>query len=592
MEREWMARRRPARMAVILLLCVGLLAPLANPPVAAAAPQYGVLETVGDFLSLGANTVRELQEAIVLASGEAGALLQGLKNDLESLVQTLSEAYQDNLNITLNSLDAFTRNKLFELQALVDQVNGALQEDIRLISQEAKDVIRQAGLRVRQATAELEQSLKNVVVVAGETGAFLVDRVVFTAILVIALVLLGLGLLLFIFLLFTRRVPAGWAGALVLGLMGLFILITGALVLSPTVRLFVVTFTGIGLQDRLEAVADQPRILDVLPDPIILGDTREVDVWGSHLRLNGASPTATIGLREVPVSAASDQRVVVNVAGLDAPDGSANLVLRYGGEEGPAEVVKLARATPVPQPPDLEITGFALNPPSPVEDGNARATITVRNAGSGPAQNFVLQWQPFANSTATAIKTLVDQLAPGASRAFTFDFAYPNVGAFDSLAAVDPPPGTVAETNETNNSRALRVNVQPRPPRQVRVTVVFDRVTIHDDSDGVLKGEGDLFFDFNVGGQRKRFPPSGTRDMGSGETHNLGVRFDLTLTENEALTVFVNGTDVDDGDEDDAMGSVSASFGRAQNWGQGAHSDRSRQPNNYTLHYQISVTQP
>jgi hypothetical protein len=587
-----MMRRRLGSVAAVLLLFTGLLAPLANPRPAAAAPRYGVLQTVGDFLSLGANTVRELQEAIELASGEAAALLQGLKNDLESLVQTLSEAYQDNLNITLNSLDAFTRNKLFELQALVDQVNRALQDDIRLIGQEARDVIRQAGLRVRQATAELEQSLKNVVVVAGETGAFLVDRVVFTAILVIALVLLGLGLLLFIFLLFTRRVPAGWVGVLVLGLMGVFVLLNGALVLSPSVRLFVITFTGLGLQERLEAVADKPRILDVLPDPIILGDTREVDVWGSHLRLNGTPPTATIGLREVPVNAASDQRVVVDVASLDAPDGSTNLVLRYGGEEGPAEVVRLARATPVPQPPDLEIVGFALNPPSPVEDGNTRATLTVRNAGGGPAQNFVLQWQPFANSTATAIKTLVDQLAPGASRSFTFDFAYPNAGAFDTLAVVDPPPGTVAETSEANNSRALRVNVQPRPPRQVRVTVVFDRVTIHDDSDGVLKGEGDLYFDFNVNGQRRRFPGSGTRDMGSGETHNLGVRFDLTLAETEALTLFANGTDVDDVDEDDAMGSVSVSFGRAQNWGQGAHSDRSRQPNNYTLHYQISVTQP
>ena len=53
----------------------------------------------------------------------------------------------------------FTRNKLFELQTLVDQVNRTLQDDIRLISQQAKDVIREAGLRVRQATLELRVTL-------------------------------------------------------------------------------------------------------------------------------------------------------------------------------------------------------------------------------------------------------------------------------------------------------------------------------------------------------------------------------------------------------------------------------------------------
>ena len=580
-----------SRLILVLVLLLGVVAPLSRPSPVYAAPRAGVLQTVGDFLSLGANTIRELQEAIALASSEAQALLETLMSNVESLVQTLSEAYQDNLNITLNSLDAFTRNKLFELQALIDQVNRTLQEDIKLISQEAKNVIREASLRVRQSVAELEQTLENVLVVAGETGAFLVDRVVFTAILIIALVLLGLGLLLFIFLLFTKRVPTGWVGILVMVLMGLFILLNGALVLSPTVRLFVVTFTGVGLQERLEEVASKPRILDVLPDPVVLGDTREVDVWGSNLRPGGTPPAARIGTNDVPVSAASDQRVVVNVAGFQAPEGSANLTLLYGGEEGPVEVVRLVQVTPVPQPPDLEIAGFSLNPASPVAGGNARATITVRNRGNGAADRVVLRWQAIAGVNASIFNTLINSLAPGASTSLSFDFVFPNPGAFDSVAVVDPPPGTIAETNEANNSRTLRVTVQPRPPRLVRIRVSFDRVTIHDDSDGAFKGEGDLFFDFNVGGQRRRFPASGTRDMGTGETHNIGVVFDLTITENEALTIFVNGTDVDDVDEDDAMGTVDKSFGRAQNWGAGSHSDRSLRPNNYTIHYSISVTQ-
>lgn len=71
-------RERTKRHA-IRALCGMLLAALlvgSNAMPAAAAPPAGVLQTVGDFLSLGANTMRELQEAIKLASGEAKQLLQ------------------------------------------------------------------------------------------------------------------------------------------------------------------------------------------------------------------------------------------------------------------------------------------------------------------------------------------------------------------------------------------------------------------------------------------------------------------------------------------------------------------------------------
>ena len=123
----------------------------------------------------------------------------------------MSQTYQDNLNVTINSLDAATRNKLLELQGLIDQVNQTLQQDIALASQAAKDVIRKASLEIRRATLELEQSLKNVIIVGGETAAYVVDRAIYDAILVIALVLLGVGLLVFILLLFLRRLPQGLA---------------------------------------------------------------------------------------------------------------------------------------------------------------------------------------------------------------------------------------------------------------------------------------------------------------------------------------------------------------------------------------------
>ena len=398
-DRHPFAIRFFVRLSLIAILLMSQLTILTPP--AAAAPVAGVVQTVGDFLSLGANTVRELQDAIQIAGAEVRGTLDQLNNDISTIVQTLSQTYQDNLNVTINSLDAATRNKLLELQGLIDQVNQTLQQDIALASQAAKDVIRKASLEIRRATLELEQSLKNVIIVGGETAAYVVDRAIYNAILVIAIVMLGVGLLVFILLLFLRRLPQGLACALLIGFIAFYLALFGSLALVPPVRGYAMTFTGIGLEQRLEKVANEPRILDIIPDRIILGDTREVEIWGNTLRPQDQSPTVKIADRSVPVSAASNERVVANVAGFSAAEGSTNLVLTYEGRDGPREVVQLVRLTPTPTPPDLVITGFSIDPASPVQRGNARATITVRNQGNGAARSFVVQWRPSAGIRAS-----------------------------------------------------------------------------------------------------------------------------------------------------------------------------------------------
>ena len=300
-DRRPFAIRSFVRLSLIAILLMSQLTPILTPP-AAAAPVAGVVQTIGDFLSLGANTVRELQDAIQIAGAEVRGTLDQLNNDISTIVQTLSQTYQDNLNVTINSLDAATRNKLLELQGLIDQVNQTLQQDIALASDAAKDVIRKASLEIRRATLELEQGLKNVIIVGGETAAYVVDRAIYNAILVIAIVMLGVGLLVFILLLFLRRLPQGLARALLIGFIAFYLALFGSLALVPPVRGYAMTFTGIGLEQRLEKVANEPRILDIIPDRIILGDTREVEIWGNTLRPQDQSPTVKIADRSVPVT--------------------------------------------------------------------------------------------------------------------------------------------------------------------------------------------------------------------------------------------------------------------------------------------------
>jgi hypothetical protein len=575
------------------LLSVILLVTLVGAPVARAYDNSAsILQTIGDFLSLGANTVREVQEAIQLASGEAKALLEQLEGQLNQLLATVSQTYQDNLNITIDSLDAATRNKLLELQTILDQVNQQLQEDIRLISDEAQETIRTASREIQTSIITLEQSLTNVIVVGGETAAFILDLAVFNAILIVSLVLLAIGLLVFVWLLFSKRFPGGLAGVLAFVFIIAYVGVFGALILVPTARTFVMTFTGIGLKQRLETVTDQPRVVAIIPESILLGETREVQVWGSSLLPDNQIPTVRIASSTVPVSASSSQQIVANVTSLSAPDGSTNLALEYPERDPITSVVRIIQPTPVPQPPDLVITSFSISPTSPVQRQNARATITIRNQGGLEARNFTLQWKPFAAHPGES--TLVSRLNPGQSQTFNFDHAYINTGAFDSVAVVDVF-NSVAESNEGNNNQTRRVTVQPAPPRQARVTVTFTQITIHSDADPIAEGE--LFLDFNINGVTRRFPRSGTRSMTDGQTITLNETFTFTLTEGSStLNIFVNGTDEDSPgfpafDDHDPMGTVTRTFNSGNQWGAGSHSVRSTCPDGcYTLHFNITTT--
>ncbi len=586
---------RQDRIFLHLFLVAAILISQSSPlltPRAIAAPPAGPLQTIGDFLSLGANTARELQNAIQLATGEARAILEELNGNLNTLISTLSQTYRDNLYVTLDSLDAATHSKLLELKGMIDQINEQLQQDIMLASQEAQNVIRRASLEIRRATFELEQSVKNTIIVAGETGVYVVDRAVYDGILFASLILLGLGLLLFIWLLFSRRVPSGWARYAVIGFMAAYLALFGAMALVPPVRAYAMTFTGVGLQQRLEVVKPQPRILDTFPDTVIIGKTKELEIWGTTLFPENHSPSVKIAGTPVPVNASDDKRVVANVSGLNLPDGSRDVVLAYDGRDGPREVVKFFRLTPTPAPPDLIISNYTIDPPSPVARGNARATITVRNQGSGPvSKSFAVRWIP--GSTILPKDTQVGNLGAGQSQTFTFDYSYLTPGRVDAVAIVDPL-NFVTETSEGNNSLTRSFNVQPAPQRRARVGVTFTQITVHDDADPAAAGE--IWLNFNISGQTGRWPESGTKSVNSGNTLTINKRFEVILTETESLSVYVNGTDEDNPgfplfDDHDAMGSVNRPYNTGQEWGKGSHSERSTCPDGcYTIHYNIDVT--
>ncbi|MBZ0300728.1 MAG: hypothetical protein K8J31_13345, partial [Anaerolineae bacterium] len=624
------------------------------------------LETIGDFLSLGANTVRELQQAIQIAGSEVRATLEQLEGTLLDLMNELQETYQNNLNITLDSIDALTRNKILELENMMLTVNELLQDDIRLISDEAKGVIQEAALRARVLSDDIKRDLQDVVIVAGETGVFLIERTAENIVIIASVILLAVGLLIFVGLLLRGGVKGtGFAAILGYLLLLAYVALFGALILVPQFRGFVMTSVGIGLRDRLETIINQPNVFAVIPDEIKVGETEEIEIWGSQLTPNGEQPTITIAGSAVPVAAIGGDRIVLDVSavvasaaaeatdsldelqgvdevvlsqrlvsgpdsgseeveaealpigpirdgvfvkpidfgdlvridpgviikpgvglpggGVQLPSGSATLKLDYATFEDVATVVRIIPPVPPVPPADLRISSFSITPSGLVRNQNATSTITIRNDGGTAAANFQLRWKPTA--THPGLSTNVSSLGPNSSQTFTFNHAYSTVGTFDSVATVDVL-NSVAESNEGNNSSQRSVAVAEQPPRLARVTVTFTGVTVHDDADPWPKGDGEIWLTFDINGSTGRFPTSGTSGIGSGSTKSFTRTFTVTVAEGETLNVFVNGKEGDDDSDDDQMGTVSKTFTTGQNWGSGAHNDKSSCPDGcYTIHY-------
>ncbi|MBX3062065.1 MAG: hypothetical protein KF726_03760 [Anaerolineae bacterium] len=553
--------------------------------------------TIGGLIVFGKLALDKIdsiaQNAINNAGQQVRDSLEELRAQIANVIDELQKAYQDNLSITIDSLDSFTTGKLIQFQNMVEAVNQKLQEDINLIQQATKDVINTAATQVRQLGAEIQQRLQNVVVVTAEAAVFVIDRTLFNVVLVISLILLGLGLLIFIWLIFSRKLPDGIMRPVVLLMMVAFLVVFGMLALVPRVRAQVMSAAGLGLEKELKRVTEPvPEVVGVEPRLITLGVTPSIRMIGINLRPDGKTVTATIGGISVPVVAA-DREAVLTVGGLSLNVGNQEAILLYDGVEAARtrQLVEVKQQVTPPPPPDLVITSFTISPSSPTAKAVTTATIVIRNQGGSAAGSFTVRWRPIT-SPATDVRITINGLAVGASQTLNFTHSYVTSGTVSSIATVDEF-NTVNESNEGNNERTISgIVVKPEPPKTYTITVRFTSIKVISDADPF--GSNEMWLDFNVGGRIGRHPNSGTFDANDGDTFSLNEVFTFTVQETDRVTITVIGTDEDNPpiDNHDDMGTVSLSFTKGDNFGSGSYSRRSTCPDGcYQINFTISVVQ-
>lgn len=164
------------------------------------------------------------------------------------------------------------------------------------------------------------------------------------------------------------------------------------------------------------------------------------------------------------------------------------------------------------------------------------------------------------------------------------------------------PPPDLADTTglAVPGARGLPANpVAPKAKVTRQFAVSFSKVTIlHDESQDF---DDALWLEFDVAGETDRWPARGTKTVAHGKTYRLNKRYVVEVAEDAALSVFVNGVDEDNGvrsmgqpgfDNDQQAGIVSRRYTAADNWGVGAHEERSGGgPGGYIISYQIEALQ-
>lgn len=193
------------RLVLVTTMLLTQLMPSLTPPASA-----GVFDTLGDFLSLGRNTVKELEKAIAQASGEAKEILEEAKAAIEEVLDDLERKFQNNVDYAITSLDAETRSIILYISGLIETISVEVQESVEIISAESQDVIRKAAIEIRTSTAYLEQALQRSILYVGVTGSYLISEATSNAILIISIVMLGVGALVTFWLLYSRRFPRRW----------------------------------------------------------------------------------------------------------------------------------------------------------------------------------------------------------------------------------------------------------------------------------------------------------------------------------------------------------------------------------------------
>lgn len=438
----------------------------------------GGLVTVGAVVVGAKFIINELGEginkAIEKGATEVRALLEEIKADVESLIGDIEKTYQNNLDITLDNLDSFTRGQIERLRSLFNEINSTIIGDIDYLDNKLKEQIRSLIDNLLSVVRSLEGMLNRTIIRAGKAVVYVFNqvlyRIVYVLLPIIAVVLIGIALIVYPFV-FKGGLPGGVGGFFIIFLMIALFSVSVAL-LIPKSRLWFIRRTGLLAEEKWENFDDRPSIVGISPQIFKYTVVSELKIWGVNLLKGDKVPSVKIAGIEAKVKldpAPTHETILLDVSEgsfkFDQESGTYRVVLYYGAEEGPSGEIEIQAASkPLP---DLVISTFQINPIKPKRGSNVTATVKVTNQGQARADGeFAVEWWPIKGNLAGKRATTISGLNPGEEEVVSWaDYAYAAAGEFETEAKVNPDH-RIKESDLNNNTKSHdpKITVLELPP--------------------------------------------------------------------------------------------------------------------------------
>ncbi|MFN8421674.1 MAG: CARDB domain-containing protein [Anaerolineae bacterium] len=335
-------------------------------------------------------------------------------------------------------------------------------DDIAVISDTALNIIDQASKEINTTIDHAADKLKEVIIVATESGAALIDRsadrlwqIIFGIVGLVALIVVGIGF-------FSMRSAATLGKFQIIGLvlLGVVFLIGVSGVTVPSVRTFILSRTAAQAADKKLVALTQPYISFVFPKKLVASTDAQMRILGGKLPTQGNPPVVKIGGTVVNIATRNDREIVVDVpATVFTTVGIASVTVKFdtmADEMGTSVEFTAPRA-------DLTVSAITFSPTSPRTGQRVTISVTVQNQGQGVAPEFEVAWQPKASLDVQPLTQVITNLEAGQSKVITFSFTYTDSGAMQTTASVNQDRKT-RETNTANNRLSVTLQVQPPAP--------------------------------------------------------------------------------------------------------------------------------
>ncbi len=460
---NWHTFSRLIRFCLAIAILLAPIAHLEGVKVVHATEKkaiFGTVITVGALLIAGTLAKNAIDDTIDQVDDAARERLIQARMEIERIIELIEEKYQDNLNLTLESLDRLAAGQFGRAYNLIITINQELQRTIGVVQEAALNVIEQAAQQLRLTIDYLVERTEQLVIVAAESGVWVIDNLWETIISIVALLFLA-GVLLIAYsqagsILQTEKlIPPKRVG--ILSGIAAFLLIIGLLLLFwPPLRRAIMVRTVPALEQRLDENLT-PQIFAVVPDTVSVGQERELTLIGS--RLPDEQPEVTVGDVSVPVKIAQERQVVVTLtAEASQLTGAQPITVRYPSISQELEsIIEL-----IGQGPDLVISRLEVSPSPSVVGEPSEFIVEISNQGAEVDRvifelSFGHPDVPIEN-----VDEAID-LAQGDTVEFSFARTYPQPGRWTVIGRILETTPPERGPNLANNITQRSIEVETRP---------------------------------------------------------------------------------------------------------------------------------